>query len=337
MMVGAPALRIHTMSTTTTGVDQAHTSSRRLCCKFLNLRLILNQQQHQLIRSRSRSRRGSSNLCLAFIYCNTNSNSNNSDYYNTHPQGAGDDFILASLLLSETVSHHHMRIHGFQEEIKWNSSNKIPQFSIQGRKPRAESNFIGPGFLQRFQSPTIFLKISCDEDFLLPIVVGEFAVQKLIESSQEDYNGDYPNHFQLVRHIVGKLGYEVNMIKITERVVNTYFAGIYFQKPGKSEILRVDARPSDAINVAQRCKVPIYVNKQVVLNDAIKIDYGGRIRDTKSVYDVTLDSAADGPDLLLEELDMVKNMNLAVKQERYSEAAMWRDKLMKHRDLRNEH
>lgn len=33
-------------------------------------------------------------------------------------------------------------------------------------------------------------------------------------------------------------------------------------------------------------------------------------------------SAADGPDLLLEELDMVKNMNLAITQERYTEAGI---------------
>lgn len=65
-----------------------------------------------------------------------------------------------------------MRIHGFREEIKWQSSDKFLPFSAQGRDPRSESNSIGPGLLQRFQSPTIFLKISCDGDFLLPIVVG---------------------------------------------------------------------------------------------------------------------------------------------------------------------
>lgn len=329
-MLGAP-FRIR--STISLGLmsDQPNPSSSSCHFPILNLRgCYLLKQQHQQLHIRRRRRiNRSSNFQLLVIYCNNNDNNPSRD--------DEDDFILASLLISETVRHHHMRIHGFQEEIKWQSSNKLPPFSIHGREPRAKSNFIGPGFLQRFQSPTIFLKISCDGDFLLPIVVGEFAVQKLIESSQEDDNGDYPNHFQLVRHVVGKLGYEVKMIRITERVVNTYFAGIFFQKPGQSEILRVDARPSDAINVAERCKVPIYVNKQVVLNDAIRIDYGGRIRDTKSVYDVTLDSAADGPDLLLEELDMVKNMNLAIKQERYSEAAMWRDKLMKHRDSRDEH
>lgn len=37
-------------------------------------------------------------------------------------------------------------------------------------------------------------------------------------------------------------------------------------------------------------QVPIYVNKQIILTDAIRIVYGmGRARDTKSVYDVVLD------------------------------------------------
>ena len=37
-------------------------------------------------------------------------------------------------------------------------------------------------------------------------------------------------------------------------------------------------------------QAPIYVNKQIVLADAIRIGYGmGRVRDTKSTYDVSLD------------------------------------------------
>ncbi len=33
-------------------------------------------------------------------------------------------------------------------------------------------------------------------------------------------------------------------------------------------------------------------------------------------------SAADGPDVLSEELDLVKNMNLAIREERYNDAGM---------------
>lgn len=37
-------------------------------------------------------------------------------------------------------------------------------------------------------------------------------------------------------------------------------------------------------------QVPIYVNKQIILTDAIRIVYGmGRVRDSKSTYDVVLD------------------------------------------------
>nr|XP_023872419.1 receptor-like protein Cf-9 homolog [Quercus suber] len=59
---------------------------------------------------------------------------------------------------------------------------------------------------------------------------------------------------------------------------------------GKNDILSVDARSSNAINVANRCKAPIFVSRQIALEDAIKIGYGmGKKCDTKSTYDVSLD------------------------------------------------
>ncbi|XP_062144085.1 bifunctional nuclease 2 [Alnus glutinosa] len=244
------------------------------------------------------------------------------------------EFLEASLLLSETFLHYRMWRQGFLKERKWQSwPGQLTPFSVQGQKPRVGVDLIGEDLFHNFQSPTIFLKISCDGDFLLPIIVGDYAIQKLIEPQLEDKNGDSPDQFQFVINLVEKLDYEVNMVRITERVINTYFARLYFSKPGKNDILSVDARPSDAINVANRCKAPIYVSRQIVLTDAIRIGYGrGVMRNTKSTYDVSLDSAADGPNTLSEELDLVKNMNLAVKEERYKDAAMWRDKLVKLRE-----
>ncbi|KAK8673331.1 hypothetical protein V6N13_111675 [Hibiscus sabdariffa] len=245
------------------------------------------------------------------------------------PQFSNEDdpdhqFLEASLLVTETVSHYRMLRKGFKEEIKWQSSRRQHPMS----RPKITS--IGQSFLSRFPSPTIFLKISCDGDFLLPIVVGEFAVKKLIPSFWREENGKCPDQFHLVKHVVERLGYEVKMVRITERVVNTYYAKLYFSKPGENDVISVDARPSDAINVAKGCKAPIYVSKKIFLEDAIRIGYGmGRVRDTKSTYDVLLDSAADGPDLLTEELNLVRNINLAVEEERYNDAAMLRDKLMK--------
>ncbi|KAF8043383.1 hypothetical protein BT93_A1656 [Corymbia citriodora subsp. variegata] len=239
--------------------------------------------------------------------------------------GGDGDYLQASVLLAETVSHYRMRRRGYQVDMRSQLSSQLHPFAIKARGPSVDQ-----GFLHRFQSPTIFLKIVCDGDFLLPIVVGEYAIEKLIDALHSGEDGVCADQFDFVKDLTDKVGFEIKMVRITQRVANTYFARLYFSKSGKDDVLSVDVRPSDAINVAYRCKVPIYVNKQIVLRDAIRFGYGTkRMRDRKPVYDVLLDSASDGPDALAEELDLVKNMNLAIKEERYNDAASWRDKLMK--------
>ncbi|XP_050228491.1 uncharacterized protein LOC126677758 isoform X2 [Mercurialis annua] len=240
------------------------------------------------------------------------------------------DFLHASLLISETVLHYRMRREGYQEETRWRLPGRWNPFLGRTRPSRRDTGFVGQKFLTRFQSPTIFLKVSCDGDFLLPIIVGEFAVEKLVNALRGDdgsadgviLRGDgydhegCPDQFQLVRNLVHGLGYEA----------------------GENEIVSIDARPSDAINLANTCKAPIFVSKQIVFTDAIRISYGrGRVHDRKPTYDVLLDSAADGPDPLSEEIELVRNLNLAVDEERFNDAAMWRDKLMQLRQSRHDH
>lgn len=277
--------------------------------------------------------RRSKNITTTCSYASGGRSNNN---YGYEFNDDSDDYLEAVVLMTETLLHYQMRIQGYQEAIKWQRTGNLHPLFGQGKGHRTNMQTIGPEFLSQFRSPTIFLKIpcNCDEDYLLPIIVAESAVEKLITSSLEDQGS--PNQFQLVRNIVGKLGYEVKLIQITERVDNIYVANICFHKPGTEDI-RVDARPSDAINVARRCRAPIYVSKQIVLTDAIKIVYEkSKLRSRKPVYDVFLDSAIEGPDELVEELDLVAKMNLAAKEERYSDAAMWKDKLLKLRSLRKE-
>ncbi|XP_020978517.1 bifunctional nuclease 2 isoform X2 [Arachis ipaensis] len=209
-----------------------------------------------------------------------------------------DDYLEASLLLSETISHYHMWRHRSQEELQWKSSTPSIPIAVQGRNLRSDNNLMRQSFLQRFQNPTIFLKISCDGDYILPIVVGKVAIEKLIDPEVEE-NGVCPDQFQLAKNVVERLDHE----------------------PGKSNIISVDARPSDAINIANRCKAPIYVSKQIVLADAIRLGYGmGRAHNKRPTYDVVLDSAVDGPDLVAEELSMMNNMHIAIKQEKFEDA-----------------
>ncbi|XP_022145351.1 uncharacterized protein LOC111014826 isoform X2 [Momordica charantia] len=156
------------------------------------------------------------------------------------------DYFEASFLVSETIHHYRMWKRRFQEDANFNQ-----------RESRGNSHSLGLGFLRRFRSPTVFLKISCNGDFLLPIVVGEYAIEKLIDCQLGIENGDSPDLFEFIQNLMVKFGYEITTAKITERVVNTYFARLFLRKDGENEMLSVDARPSDALNIAYRCKVYI--------------------------------------------------------------------------------
>uniref|UniRef100_A0A0R0LG61 BFN domain-containing protein n=1 Tax=Glycine max TaxID=3847 RepID=A0A0R0LG61_SOYBN len=226
-----------------------------------------------------------------------------------------NDYLEASLLLSETFSHYHMWKHRFQPEFQWKSST--PSIPLS----RTDNTLLRHGFLQRFKNPTIFLRISCDGDYILPIVVGQIAIEKLMDAESEHESVECPDQYQFVENLVGRLDHEVIMVRITERVVSTYFARLYLSQPGKTDLISVDARPSDAINVANRCKAAIYVSKEIVFTDAIRIGYGmGGVCNKKTIYDVLLDSAVDGPDLVAQELSMMHNMRIAIKQERFKDA-----------------
>eukprot|EP01018_Ginkgo_biloba_P008973 Gb_36898 [translate_table: standard] len=252
------------------------------------------------------------------------------------------DYLEAYVVDTELLKHQQLRRQGFSGAANiWHSSDPlIPPINEEKESEVNHISSVESSLLRRFRNPTIFLRIACEGNLLLPIIVGEFAIGKLIDASHEDEKGGRPNQFQLMRNLVGTLGYEVRMVRITERVVNTYYARIYFGKPGEKAMLSVDARPSDAINLAKRCKVPIYVSKAIVATDAIKLVYEapqilGKWR-AKPSYDLSLDSAVDGPDPVAEELNLVRNMLIAVVEERYRDAALWRDELNKLRMSKQE-
>lgn len=288
----------------------------------------------------SKKKRQSQSQQRLVVLCNSSSSS--SDNFSRGRSNQWDendgDYVEAHVVDTELVKQQQLRKQGLSGSSNlWHSSDQLTTPINEAKESEVDQiSFIEHGLLRRFQNPTIFLRIACDGNLLLPIIVGEFAIGKLIDALHEDEKGGRPNPFQLMRDLVGTLGYEVRMIRITERVVNTYYARIYIGKPEEKAMLSVDARPSDAINLARRCKVPIYVNKAIVTTDAIKLVYGKsqikgnrRGNSRKSSYDLSLDSAAEGPDLIAEELNLVRNMLIAVVEERYKDAALWRDELNK--------
>ncbi|CAI8602553.1 unnamed protein product [Vicia faba] len=122
-----------------------------------------------------------------------------------HHNNNDTDFLEASLLLSETITHYGMWRHRFQDELQW----KSPISSFPQHTSRTDSSLLRQDVLQTFQNPTIFLKISCDGDYVLPIVVGRVAIEKLIDTEVEEESEDFPDQFQFVKNLVERLDHEV--------------------------------------------------------------------------------------------------------------------------------
>ncbi|MCO5556015.1 hypothetical protein L7F22_009559 [Adiantum nelumboides] len=195
----------------------------------------------------------------------------------------------------------------------------------------------GP-LLFRSRNPTIFLRVLSETDLILPIIVGDSAIDMLMNALHGEEKVVRPNQYHIMRDLVGSLDFELRMVRITERINDTYVARIYIGKPGEKEMQSVDARPSDAVNLAVRCKVPIYVHKDIISSDAVRpvvVSCQATDAATISRSGPDLDIPRSGKDLLAEEVTLVKNMLLAVVEERYFDAARWRDELRTFRSERS--
>lgn len=71
-----------------------------------------------------------------------------------------------------------------------------------------------------------------------------------------------PMTHDLIRNIIEGLNVRVVRIVITEIIDNTYYALVYIEQNGTE--VAIDSRPSDAIALALRVSVPIYVDERVI-------------------------------------------------------------------------
>ncbi|GAQ78508.1 Hypothetical protein KFL_000140270 [Klebsormidium nitens] len=183
--------------------------------------------------------------------------------------------------------------------------------------------------------PTIFLKMEAS-DLVLPIVVNGQASQMLTQALKKE-TGARPTMYEVIREMCATTKMEVKMVRVTGRVVDTYHARIYLAQANSNEIVSVDAKPSDAINIAVACNVKIFVNKNLMESDGVIPEYKTVWTDlaghgfARLLPDARLDVADNQHDPLAEEIILIKNMSIAANEERYADAARWRDELQKFR------
>jgi len=125
--------------------------------------------------------------------------------------------------------------------------------------------------------PVIILKEKEGEK-TLPIWVGLFEAQA-IALALENVKPPRPLTHDLTKSIIEKLKGKVDRVVINDLKNNTFYARILMRKNGES--IQVDSRPSDAIALALRLKVPIYIDEGVL----DKVAVGSKPIEEKEIED----------------------------------------------------
>ncbi len=95
----------------------------------------------------------------------------------------------------------------------------------------------------------------------LPIIIGQFEAQA-IALELEGIKPPRPLTHDLVKNVLDSLGTTLSDVVVSELREGTFFARLNVE--GNSVSHEIDARPSDAIAIAIRFGVPIYVSETVM-------------------------------------------------------------------------
>ena len=143
----------------------------------------------------------------------------------------------------------------------------------------------------------------------LPIVVGPAEAQA-IALHLEKVKPPRPMTHDLLKNILDSVKADVSRVIVSDLKENTYYAIIDIKKNGTQS--KVDARPSDAIALALRVSAPIFVDEEVMQKASISNEI-----ETETV------KYGEEEEVYLLNLELQK----AVQEERYEDAARLRDKI----------
>jgi bifunctional DNase/RNase len=100
-----------------------------------------------------------------------------------------------------------------------------------------------------------------DGERQLPIWIGPCEAEAITIELQ-DMEIARPVTHDLLKNVIGEMGGNVSHILINELREMVFYARLFIDVDGT--MLEIDCRPSDAIAIAVRAKVPIFVNEPVL-------------------------------------------------------------------------
>lgn len=95
-----------------------------------------------------------------------------------------------------------------------------------------------------------------------PIVIGIFEAAA-IDRKLNDRPLLRPMTHDLLESVIRHLGAKIERVVVNDLHDNTFYARLHLTKEAGGDVVDVDSRPSDAIALAVRMDVPIFVEEQV--------------------------------------------------------------------------
>ena len=182
---------------------------------------------------------------------------------------------------------------------------------------------------------------------VIPIFIDYLQAQSMA-TALFNYKMGRPLTHDLINSIFQKCNIRLVNIIIDNVHLDTYYSKLVIEHNGKNEF--VDARPSDAIALALRFQVSIFVEEHVIEKAGMIIeDNGSKELEMKSgipynyqMFDKEANSENKRRDIKLNnengaktKEEIQKLLEQAVKEERYEDAAKYRDELNNLNNLEN--
>jgi bifunctional DNase/RNase len=134
---------------------------------------------------------------------------------------------------------------------------------------------------------------------LLPIWIGQPEAESIV-MHMHNVKRSRPLTHDLVRSLIVGMGAQLRRVQITRVEKSTYYAELHVQRG--TEIVQIDARPSDSIAVALRLAAPIFAAESLLVDP------------TEETEQDEEDSSADEPDLGISAPDAPDDTELSAEQ-----------------------
>ena len=152
-----------------------------------------------------------------------------------------------------------------------------------------------------------------DGDDCMSISVGSFEAQS-IALALESIEEKRPMTHDLICHLISEIGFSLKRVRITELKEGVFYSVLDLESK-KYGSYNIDARPSDAIAISLREKVPILISKKLIKNASPQKNDYSKLKNNFNNKN------------LLSKLKI--RLKSAVKNEKYEIAAEIRDKIKK--------